>query len=214
MKQQIQDQQLDKDLNNEEQTSEDLAEDVKVADAVDAEEQDKTKTDAQGETEIKDEKVKEEVKVEQEVKIEPEYKKLKARKRGSGSYKTKLGKKRKKAHLPVKRGKAYVFATYNNTHITLTDLGGNVIASASAGECGFKGPKKATPYAAGVIVKTAVDKAKQRGFEEASVFVKGVGLGREAAVRSLYANGVNIVAIKDITPVPHNGCRPKKPRRV
>ncbi|MDP3043714.1 MAG: 30S ribosomal protein S11 [bacterium] len=124
-------------------------------------------------------------------------------------------KKRKKAvEKRVTSGKAYIKATYNNTMVTLTDLNGNVISWASAGIAGFRGPKKSTPYAAQIITRIAVEKARQSGLEEVSVFVKGVGTGRESAVRALNANGLNVISIKDITPIPHNGCRKKKPRRV
>lgn len=123
-------------------------------------------------------------------------------------------KKRKTARI-VKSGKAFINATYNNTIITLTDLQGDTISWASAGIAGFKGAKKATPYAAQIIAKIAVMKAKEEfGLEEISVFVSGVGTGRESAIRALNANGLNIISIKDVTSVPHNGCRPKKPRRV
>jgi small subunit ribosomal protein S11 len=124
-------------------------------------------------------------------------------------------KRKKKAPKNVKVGHAYVKATYNNTIVTLTDLNGNVISWASAGMAGFKGAKKSTPYAAQIITRIAVTAAKEDfGLEEVSVFVKGVGTGRESAVRALNANGLEINSIKDITPVPHNGCRAKKPRRV
>lgn len=124
-------------------------------------------------------------------------------------------KRKKKAPKIVKSGRAYVKATYNNTIVTLTDLTGNVLSWASAGMAGFKGAKKSTPYAAQIITKIAVSAARENfGLEEVMVFVKGVGTGRESAVRALNANGLNITAIKDITPIPHNGCRPKKPRRV
>ena len=122
--------------------------------------------------------------------------------------------KKKKIIKNIARGKAYIKATYNNTIITLTDPMGNVIAWSSAGKMGFRGPKKATPYAASVIVKNAVELAKEHGMKEAQVFIKGVGMGRESAVRSLYANGINILSIKDITPIPHNGCRQPGVRRV
>lgn len=122
--------------------------------------------------------------------------------------------KKKKVQRQVSAGCAYIKSTYNNTIVTLTDQSGAVIGWASAGICGFKGPKKATPYAAGIIVKTAVEKARSTGLSDVSVFVKGVGLGREAAVRALNANGLNILSIKDVTPIPHNGCRRRKPRRV
>ncbi|MDD5749537.1 MAG: 30S ribosomal protein S11 [Patescibacteria group bacterium] len=121
---------------------------------------------------------------------------------------------KKKVKKVVKKGQAHIQATYNNTVVTLTDLQGNALAWSSAGANGFKGPKKATPYAAGVIVRAAAEKAKDYGLTEVEVFVKGVGAGREAAVRALHANGFTISSIKDVTPIPHNGCRPKKIRRV
>jgi small subunit ribosomal protein S11 len=123
-------------------------------------------------------------------------------------------KKGKKSRAQVPTGKAFIQATYNNTIVTLTDLNGNVIAWSTAGVNGFKGPKKATPYAASMIVKDAVEKAADTGLKEVSVFITGVGQGREGALRALNANGLNILAIKDVTPVPHNGCRPPRPRRV
>lgn len=125
----------------------------------------------------------------------------------------KKGKKKKIAKkIPV--GIAHVKATYNNTIVALTDLTGNVISWASAGMAGFKGPKKSTPYAAQIITRIAVEKAKESGLQEVSVFVKGVGTGRESAIRALNANGLIVSSIKDVTPIPHNGCRAKKPRRV
>jgi small subunit ribosomal protein S11 len=123
-------------------------------------------------------------------------------------------KKRKKVKKSVKRGQAHIQATYNNTIITITDQNGNVLATASAGMCGFKGPKKSTPYAASIIVKNVADKINETGMQEVDVFVKGVGAGREGAIRALHANGLNILSIKDLTPIPHNGCRPPKVRRV
>ena len=126
--------------------------------------------------------------------------------------KTKTKKKEKKI-IPV--GRAYVQATYNNTIITLTDMQGNVIAWASSGGEGFKGSRKSTPFAAQMAAKTAAQHAiDNAGLQNVEVFVKGPGIGREAAVRSLYQAGLNITKIKDITPIPHNGCRPKKRRRV
>jgi small subunit ribosomal protein S11 len=122
--------------------------------------------------------------------------------------------KKKKIKKKVSRGQAHIQATYNNTIVSLTDANGNIIAWSSAGVNGFKGPKKATPYAAGIIVKNAAEKAKEYGLQEVDVFVKGVGSGREAAVRALHANGITVASIKDVTPIPHNGCRPKKVRRV
>lgn len=146
----------------------------------------------------------------------PEEIKQKLEKNKQARAKKKLIKKKKKrvARI-VKVGRAYIQATYNNTMITLADNNGDVIAWASAGLAGFKGAKKATPYAAQIITKIAAQKAKEEyGLEEVSVFVSGVGTGREAAIRALNANGLNVSSIKDTTPVPHNGCRPKKPRRV
>lgn len=123
-------------------------------------------------------------------------------------------KSKKKVKKNVKKGQAHIQATYNNTIVSLTDAQGNVLSWSSAGMNGFKGPKKATPYAAGIIVRSAVEKTKDFGLQEVDVFVKGVGAGREAAVRALHANGLTISSIKDMTPIPHNGCRPKKTRRV
>ncbi len=146
----------------------------------------------------------------------PEEIKQKLEKNKQARAKKKLIKKKKKktARL-VRSGRAYINATYNNTMVTLTDAKGDVISWASAGIAGFKGAKKATPYAAQIITKIAVQKAKEEyGLEEVNVFVAGVGTGRESAIRSLNANGLNVLAIKDVTPIPHNGCRPKKPRRV
>ena len=114
----------------------------------------------------------------------------------------------------VATGRAYIKATYNNTIVTFTDQNGNVLSWASAGQCGFKGPKKATPYASTLIVKSASEKVKKYGLKEVAVFVKGIGGGREAAVRALNANGFTVSSIKDITPIPHNGCRAPRPRRV
>jgi len=114
----------------------------------------------------------------------------------------------------VDRGRVYIQSTYNNTLITITDGRGNVLASASAGALGFKGPKKATPYAATKTVEALMEKIKKVGLRDVDVFVKGIGSGREAAVRALATNGLNLFTIKDVTPVPHNGCRPRKVRRV
>lgn len=122
--------------------------------------------------------------------------------------------RKKKAIRQVSQGCAYIQATYNNTILTLTDLNGNTLAWSSAGNCGFKGPKKATPYAASLIVKNAAEKVKGSGLKEVNVFVNGIGQGRDSAVRALNANGFHVLSIKDITPLPHNGCRPPKPRRV
>lgn len=126
-----------------------------------------------------------------------------------------LKKRKKRVARKVTIGKAFIRATYNNTIVTLTDTQGNVISWASAGIAGFKGPKKSTPYAASIITRLAVSKAQaEYGLQEVSVFIRGIGTGRESAVRALNSNGLIINSIKDITPVPHNGCRPKKPRRL
>lgn len=129
--------------------------------------------------------------------------------------KGKKAKTRKKEKRIIPIGRAYVQATYNNTIITLTDMQGNVIAWASAGGEGFKGSRKSTPFAAQMAAKTAAQNAiNNAGLQSVEVFVKGPGIGREAAVRSLFQAGLNVTKIKDVTPVPHNGCRPKKRRRV
>jgi len=124
-------------------------------------------------------------------------------------------KKKKKTIKKVSVGNAYIKVSYNNTIVTLTDLSGNVLSWASAGIAGFKGPKKSTPYAAQIITRIAVGKAREEyGLSEVNVFIRGIGTGRESAVRSLNNNGLIVTSIKDITPMPHNGCRKRKPRRV
>ena len=123
-------------------------------------------------------------------------------------------KSKKKAKQQVTSGRAYIKATYNNTVVTFTDANGNTLAQSSAGQAGFRGPKKSTPYAAGIVIQKAAEKLQAYGLKEVAVFVKGVGGGREAAIRAINANGINVLGIKDVTPIPHNGCRPKKPRRV
>ncbi|HLC63904.1 MAG TPA: 30S ribosomal protein S11 [Patescibacteria group bacterium] len=123
-------------------------------------------------------------------------------------------KRKKKIKRNIRRGQAHVLATYNNTIVSITDQSGNLIASSSAGQNGFKGPKKSTPYAAGIIVRNVAEKVKDTGMQQVDVFVKGVGSGREGAIRALHANGLEVMSIKDNTPIPHNGCRQPKPRRV
>lgn len=123
-------------------------------------------------------------------------------------------KKRKVAARQVPRANAYIQATYNNTIITIADLNGNVLGWSSAGKVGFKGPKKATPYAASLVAKDLSEKILDFGVKEVSVFVKGIGGGREGAVRALHTCGYNVVSINDVTPIPHNGCRAPKRRRV
>ncbi|KUK50001.1 MAG: 30S ribosomal subunit protein S11 [Parcubacteria bacterium 33_209] len=114
----------------------------------------------------------------------------------------------------VKEGKIYIFSSYNNTIVTLTDTVGNVLASKSAGKLGFKGSKKSTPFAASKIAETLGAVAEKMGIKKFNVIVKGIGSGRESALRSIANQGFEISSIKDVTPVPHNGCRPKKPRRL
>ena len=122
------------------------------------------------------------------------------------------GRRRERKSVP--RGRAYVQSTFNNTIVTLTDTEGGVIAWESAGSAGFKGSRKSTPYAAGMAAETAARKAMENGMRQVEVFVKGPGSGREAAIRSLQAAGLLISSITDVTPIPHNGCRPPKRRRV
>ncbi len=113
-----------------------------------------------------------------------------------------------------KEGRIYIFSSYNNTIITLTDSRGSVLTWASAGSIGFKGTKKSTPFAASKVSEAISSAAQKIGIDKASVFIKGIGSGRESALRALAAHGLDIISIKDITPVPHNGCRPPKARRV
>jgi len=126
----------------------------------------------------------------------------------------KATKSRKKVRKIVPLAHAYITATYNNTMITITEPGGNVLVWASAGANGFKGTRKSTPYAATVTAEKIVEKITPYGVERVKVFVKGVGTGREQAIRGLHAAGLELEAIFDITPRPHNGCRKKKARRV
>ncbi len=121
---------------------------------------------------------------------------------------------RKKERKLIAEGKAFIQSTFNNTIVTFTDLKGNVLAWGSPGTAGFKGSRKGTPYAAQLAAQAAATKAKEVGLRQVEVYVKGPGSGREAAIRSIQAAGINVTAIKDITPIPHNGCRPKKRRRV
>ena len=123
-------------------------------------------------------------------------------------------KRKKKGKRQVSRGRASVQCTYNNTIVTLSDQNGAVLAWSSSGHLGFKGAKKSTPYAATQVVADVTEKVKKYGLSEVEVIVKGVGSGREAAVRSLANNGFSLISIRDITPLPHNGCRPRRPRRI
>ncbi len=121
---------------------------------------------------------------------------------------------RKKKDQVDPHGVAHIKATFNNTNITLTDLNGNVIAWATAGKMGFKGSRKNTPFAAQMAAESAAKEAMDLGLRKVDVEVKGPGGGREAAIRSLQAAGLEVLSIKDVTPIPHNGCRPPKKRRV
>lgn len=121
---------------------------------------------------------------------------------------------RKRERKNVPRGNAYVQSSFNNTIVTITDPDGNVLTWSSAGAAGFKGSRKSTPYAAGMAAEQAARRAMEHGLREVEVYVKGPGPGREAAIRSLQAVGLGISAIVDVTPIPHNGCRPPKKRRV
>jgi small subunit ribosomal protein S11 len=120
----------------------------------------------------------------------------------------------KKAKRSVSHGQAHVHATFNNTIITITDLQGNAISWGSAGASGFKGSRKSTPYAARMAAQTAAKTAMDMGMMEIDIFVKGPGPGRESAIRTLQAAGLKVRSITDVTPIPHNGCRPPKKRRV
>jgi small subunit ribosomal protein S11 len=121
-------------------------------------------------------------------------------------------KKRERKQIP--RGNAYIQSSFNNTLVTITDPSGNCISWGSAGTAGFKGSRKSTPYAAGLAAEGAARRAMEHGLRQVEVYVKGPGSGREAAIRSLQAAGLTISAITDVTPIPHNGCRPPKKRRV
>ncbi|MBW1777294.1 MAG: 30S ribosomal protein S11 [Deltaproteobacteria bacterium] len=121
-------------------------------------------------------------------------------------------KKKEKKNIPS--GVVHIQSTFNNTIITITDPGGNVVAWASAGGQGFKGSRKSTPFAAQMAAEAAAKKAIEHGMKNVEVYVKGPGSGRESALRSLQAAGFNVMMIKDVTPIPHNGCRPPKRRRV
>ena len=123
-------------------------------------------------------------------------------------------KKSKKAVKAPPNGIAHILATFNNTIVTVADKQGNTISWASTGSVGFKGSKKSTPFAAGMAAESAAKKALERGVKEVEVYVKGPGAGRESAIRSIQAAGITIRAIRDVTPIPHNGCRPQKRRRV
>ena len=123
-------------------------------------------------------------------------------------------RKKRKERKNIERGQAHIQATFNNTIVTLTDMSGNALAWSSAGSLGFKGSRKSTPFAAQSAAEVAAKGAMEHGLKTVEVFVKGPGAGREAAIRALQAAGLEVNMIKDVTPVPHNGCRPPKRRRV
>lgn len=122
--------------------------------------------------------------------------------------------KKKKSKVKVTKGKIYINSTYNNTIVAVTDMSGNVLIWSSAGKIGFKGSKKSTPYAGQKTMEDVLFRVKERGLSEVDVLIKGIGSGRESAVRALQGSSMNVLTIKDQTPIPHGGVRPKKPRRV
>ncbi len=122
--------------------------------------------------------------------------------------------RRRKERKSIPSGRAYIQSTFNNTIVTLTDPQGNVIGWGSSGTVGFKGSRKGTPYAAQLAARDAARKGRDHGLRQVEVYVKGPGSGREAAIRSLQASGIEITSIRDVTPIPHNGCRPPKRRRI
>jgi small subunit ribosomal protein S11 len=126
----------------------------------------------------------------------------------------KRAKARRRERKSVPAGRAYIQSSFNNTMVTLTDPQGNVIAWGSSGTARFKGSRKGTPYAAQLAARDAARKAMEHGLRQVDVYVRGPGSGREAAIRSLQASGLTITSIRDVTPIPHNGCRPRKRRRV
>ncbi len=125
-----------------------------------------------------------------------------------------IATKTKKNRRQILKGRASIQCTYNNTIVTISDLNGAVLGWSSSGHLSFKGAKKSTPYAATQVVADVTEKVRKYGVQELEVFIKGVGSGREATIRSLANNGFNLTTIKDITPIPHNGCRPRRPRRI
>ena len=127
---------------------------------------------------------------------------------------TKKTTTRRKDRKNIDKGQAHIHSSFNNTIVTITDIKGNVISWASAGELGFKGSRKSTPFAAGQVAETAAKAAMEHGLKSVEVYVKGPGSGREAAIRALQTAGLELSSIKDVTPIPHNGCRPPKRRRV
>ncbi len=135
-----------------------------------------------------------------------------AKQQGAAPRRAQRGRRRERKNVP--RGNAYIQATFNNTIVTITDPTGNVVCWSSAGQNGFKGSRKSTPFAAQVTADSAAKKGMEHGLQKVEVYVKGPGSGRETAIRSLQAAGLEVTSIKDVTPQAHNGCRPRKRRRV
>jgi small subunit ribosomal protein S11 len=136
------------------------------------------------------------------------------RKRGGADKAKAKTRIRRRDRKNIPRGRAYIQATFNNTIVTLTDKTGNVVSWSSAGSAGFKGSRKSTPFAAQVTADSAARKGMEHGLQKVDVYVKGPGSGRETAIRSLQAAGIEVASVTDVSPVPHNGCRPRKRRRV
>jgi small subunit ribosomal protein S11 len=124
------------------------------------------------------------------------------------------GSRKRREKKNIERGAAHIQSTFNNTIVTITDMNGNAVSWASAGEMGFRGSRKSTPFAAATAAKTAAKAAMEHGMKYVEVYVKGPGSGRESAIRALQTAGLEVSLIKDVTPIPHNGCRPPKRRRV
>lgn len=124
------------------------------------------------------------------------------------------GSRKRREKKNIERGAAHIQSTFNNTIVTITDMNGNAVSWASAGEMGFRGSRKSTPFAAATAAETAAKAAMEHGMKYVEVYVKGPGSGRESAIRALQTAGLEVILIKDVTPIPHNGCRPPKRRRV
>lgn len=125
-----------------------------------------------------------------------------------------IGSRKRREKKNIERGAAHIQSTFNNTIVTITDMNGNAVSWASAGEMGFRGSRKSTPFAAATAAETAAKAAMEHGMKYVEVYVKGPGSGRESAIRALQTAGLEVSLIKDVTPIPHNGCRPPKRRRV
>ncbi|MCG8513125.1 MAG: 30S ribosomal protein S11 [Halanaerobiales bacterium] len=128
--------------------------------------------------------------------------------------KKRVTRRKKKIKRNIERGQAHIRSTFNNTIISISDSEGNIVAWSSSGKVGYQGSRKSTPFAAQIAAEDAAQQAMDQGMKEVEIFVKGPGSGRESAIRSLQAAGLNVSLIKDVTPIPHNGCRPPKRRRV